>query len=140
MYASELAGLGATHEYGPIRGIWARLRAQGHAWLTAAAAHEGIAWADRALSVARLCLPDKTWGAVGADLAANPTATIPDPDACSVCYEDFDEMLPAAQGTTPTAAGRFACPHSLCRACDLAIQNGPNPRCPICRQPRTAWL
>ena len=70
---------------------------------------------------APLCLPDKSWGAVGADLAANPIATIPDPDVCSVCYEDFDEMLPAAQGTTPTAAGRFDCPHSLCRACDLVI-------------------
>ena len=139
--AAALAGLTSTPAYPQVRRCLDRARARAPLWLSGAAAHSGLPWADRAAAIATLCLPDMVFGSVGPALALRPHAPMPAPDECCVCYGDFSEPLPSAAMDSPALAGRFACQHALCRACDLDLQRRPSAeRCPLCRQPRRVWL
>ena len=115
----------------------------GHYAITGAQPYEGLAWADRAHTIAERCLPaqggaaHRTWGA-GAQRWPNlQLAGMPDPDTCSICTEDLSDVLPNAAWTSRAPSGLFACDHAVCRGCDWDIQNSQNTRCPLCRQPRT---
>ena len=136
--AAIAAGLGDLSERD-----YRRLQAVGGAYTTAGAQpHEGLPWSDRAHMIAKLCLPaqgsatHRTWGTGAQRWPALQIAKAPDPDTCSVCMDDFTDVLPSGAWTSRSPAGLFVCNHAVCRGCDWDIQNGMNPSCPLCRQPR----
>ena len=137
---NTLAGIDGSMAYDAIRRVWETTRQTRDCWLSTATVHTDLPWADRADSLAHLCLGGKTWGDTDPAQAALPRADLPAHDMCCVCLEDYDDPLPAAAGITPTAEGLFACRHVVCRECAHAIQNAQNPKCPLCRQPRLRWV
>ena len=140
-FAALFAGLSYLPSYPQIRRYLSRARSRAPLWLSTAAPHAGFPWADRAAAIATLCLPDMVFGDVNPSLAQRTRATPPAVEECCVCYEDFSDALPSAAMDSPALAGRFACRHALCRACDLSMQHrGGTVRCPLCRQPRRFWL
>ena len=127
--ATILAGLGGGASYGPIAREWETTRATRAGWLTRAAPYDN-------LTIAELCAPGKAWGAAGPAYAMGPWASPPVSTVCAICIDDYDDVLPATGVIAPTAAGHFACPHALCRECDLRVQRSQNTKCPMCRAPR----
>ena len=122
---------------------WTEASRHRRLWLATAVAQTDNPWADRASDLANRCLRGRRHGEVDASLAAQvPAAELPDADQCCICFEDFTDVLPTADGHSRSLEGMFEspCRHSLCRECDRDVQGGPNPKCPLCRQPRKVWI
>ena len=126
-----------------------------HLYVAGSECDAGLPWADRALALARLCLPTngapRTWGVAGQTWPALPQAAPPAQTTCPVCLEDLTDPLPTAQWTSQAPVGLggptylYACSHAVCRRCDLRLQHpvqlapgGPLTvqSCPLCRSPR----
>ena len=139
---NTLAGLRTAEKYGTILHLWKRLRAHHPGgWLSRADPHRGLIWADRAHSIAQLCLAGATWADVSTSHAHRPRAPPPTNDACAVCLEDFVDPLPTAAGTSPTATGFYHCRHAICPKCERAHQRSIHgSSCPLCRSPRAQWM
>ena len=138
--ASLLSGIDGGHSLGPILREWNAARATRPGWLTQAAPHDNLPWADRAFAIAGLSDPGKAWGDPGPAYATVPRAVPPSTTVCCVCYEDYEDVLPAAGVIAPTAAGLFACRHAVCRECDMRVQQSAITTCPMCRAGRVHWI
>ena len=136
--AATAAGLGqiSSRDYRRLQQIGGQYEIAG------AQPNEGLAWSDRAQMIAERCLPTqgsrdyRAWGTGTQLWPALQLAEMPEPDACSICMEDFTDVLPSGSWTSRAPSGLFACNHAVCRGCDWDIQNAANPKCPLCRQPR----
>ena len=140
--ASLLSGIDGGQSLGPILREWNAARATRPGWLTQAAPHDNLPWADRAYTIAGLSDPGKAWGHPGPAFAAVPRANPPSTTVCCVCYEDYEDVLPAAGVLAPTYGrrARFACRHAVCRECDMRVQQSANTTCPMCRAGRVHWI
>ena len=119
----------------------------GHVWIAGFAPDRPYAWGERAGALCSFASSDGYYGALPpAFAAARPIAPLvppwaaPGDDECCVCTEAYSDLWPAPAGDSRAPSGRWACRHAVCRACDAAIQHGPNNRCPLCRAPRAVFV
>ena len=137
--AATIAGHTLCDGYQQIRRWWVDAARPALLYLAGGSPYQGMPWADRAHAIAKSCLPDRSWGGNNPQGNVRPV-TPPAPVDCCVCFEDLDDPLPTASWTSQAIRGMFDCRHALCRACDLRTQRSANTRCPMCRQPRRAWI
>ena len=144
--AQALAGLTQLNSFSYIQRHWAAVTQRAPLWLAGAPQErQGFPWVDRAQAIAHACLPGLAWGSAGPKWSHLPRAAYPDDDDCCICLNPLADTLPSGSWRSRAASGMFECTHAVCRACDLTAffrthRRGAGAPCPMCRQPRRAWV
>ena len=102
------------------------------------------AWGERATALTYVARRHGFWGDLPLSWAAARPRAAPAASwaesGCPVCLGDYDDNLPAPTGVSRAPPERWHCAHTVCRDCDAIIQNGVNPKCPLCRADRRVFM